>query len=81
MRTVADKKQKEETLKRELARKAALFKKVFSTDEGKEVLKHIEKYAEPDQLFSSDPMMLAHNAARRDFYHFIRTLMEFRHEI
>lgn len=63
--------------KKELLKKAHIFKRLFTTDEGQKVLKYLEEYAEPDVMFDPNPTTCAYNCARRDFLKHIKDLMEY----
>lgn len=50
---------------------------MFSTPEGKEVLKHLEQEFDADILFERDPNVTAYNLGRRDVVVYIRQMLRY----
>lgn len=66
--------------KRKLSRRATIFRQVFNTDEGKEVLQVLEQEAEPERLFDENPHKTAYNCGRRDLLIYIKQILRYEDE-
>lgn len=66
--------------KREISKKALLFKKVFNSDDGKEVLEMLDEEFNPEILFSKNPHETSYNTGRRDVIVYIQQLLRYDNE-
>ncbi len=65
-------------VKEKLARKASIFKQVFNTPDGKEVLSVLESEFNADNIFDKgSPDGTAYNLGRRDVVIYIKQLLEY----
>lgn len=75
---MADRTQANREAKEKLARKASIFKQVFNTPDGKEVLSALEKEFNADNIFEKGlPDATAYNLGRRDVVVYIKQLLEY----
>jgi len=65
-------------LRKETKRKADLFKHVFGTPQGKEVLQAMKEELDPDSLFvDGDAHKTTYNVGRRDAFIFVNQMLRF----
>lgn len=66
--------------RKNLSRRAILFRQVFNSEDGKKVLAVLEAEAEPEVLFDENPHKTAYNCGRRDLLIYIKQLLRYEDE-
>lgn len=64
-------------IRKELAKKAGLFKRVFLTADGEQVMKILEDAFDGDTIFNVDPHKTAYNLGHRDVVMYIKQMIKF----
>ncbi len=58
----------------ELEKRRALFHRVFTTPEGKQVLEMLRKDHQEVAMFSKDPLVMAYNTAQFELVQYLRDM-------